>query len=88
MKVIEVNAGLLFANQQIVEEFQRNKSFKPLDMQNSKRNILILEILLNYTRSIRPSDEETEMNMDPSHPIGLANIEKTWATVWTKVIYI
>jgi hypothetical protein len=87
MKVIEIDTGLLFVSQQIVEEFQQNKSFNQLDLQNSKRNVLILGILLNYSRSIKPSDQETEMNVDPSHPIGLLNIDKTWETVWTIVIY-
>jgi hypothetical protein len=69
--------ALLFVNQEILK-------LSPECIQ-TKKNVLVLEMLMNYTRLSPPLDEESTNNTDPDHDIGLANIEKSWVTSWSKV---
>jgi hypothetical protein len=72
--------ALLFVNNLILK----------LDSTDSeaKRNVLVLEMLMDFQRTLPPGQEETNTSVDPEHDIGLANIEKTWVTSWTKVILV
>lgn len=49
----------------------------------AKKNLLVLDILMNYTRTNEPSEEETKNNVDPDYDVGLMNIEKSWQTTWS-----
>jgi hypothetical protein len=69
--------ALLFVNNMILK-------LDSSDLQ-AKKNILVLEMLMDFQRSNAPIHDETNSNMDPDHDIGLTNIEKTWVTSWSKV---